>query len=118
MQACKEAVRACLVFGAATGLSVLSALSFAGSAAAVPDASCGTDNVFGLAVSASGTTSCATALQVAAAYTHHTGITTGSPVTVEAGGITWRCQEQQGDPNTSDRCVATDDANQWVSLTS
>ncbi len=116
MQSFNGALRAGLAVGAVLGVSVLTALSASGSADAAPDRYCGSDSVHGLAVFGSGSTSCSTALEVAHAYQARGS--SGSPVTVRVGGIAWRCQEQQGDPDPFARCVATADPSRWVELTS
>ncbi|MDT0611060.1 hypothetical protein [Streptomyces lancefieldiae] len=115
MQSFAGTVRAGLAVVAVLGASALTALSAADNANAAPGEYCGADRVHGLAVFGSDSTPCSTALQVADAYARGSS---GSPVTVHVGGTAWRCQEQQGDPNPFDRCVATADASQWVELTS
>ncbi|GEC08784.1 hypothetical protein SSP24_64390 [Streptomyces spinoverrucosus] len=116
MQSFKGALRAGLAVVAVLGVSALTALSASGSADAAPRGYCGSDSVYGLAVFGSAGTSCSTALEVANAYRAHGS--SGSPATVRVGGIVWRCQEYQGDPNPFDRCVATAGPSRWVELTS
>ncbi|MFV0132089.1 hypothetical protein ACLGIH_02275 [Streptomyces sp. HMX87] len=118
MQTFTNTARAGLVTVLVLALTLLTALSVADSAAAAPGRVCGTDGASGLAVSADRTTSCATALQVAGAYTQKARGATGSKVTVQVGGTAWNCQERQGSPNPYQQCVSTADSGRWVTLTS
>ncbi|GGU73439.1 hypothetical protein GCM10010260_01450 [Streptomyces filipinensis] len=79
---------------------------------------CGTDRATGLGVSARGNVSCATALQVAAAYTEVWRGTAGAPVQVRAAGAVWKCRERQGDPDPYQQCADTRDDTRLVTLTS
>ncbi|MYX96533.1 hypothetical protein GT045_17360 [Streptomyces sp. SID486] len=81
-----------------------------------PTAYCGTDKASGLAVWAAEKGSCATALQVASAYTEVWQGSTGA--SVRAAGTTWKCRERQGDPNPYQECVSTSDSGRWVRLSS
>ncbi|BCM65193.1 MULTISPECIES: hypothetical protein [Streptomyces] len=79
---------------------------------------CGPDKATGLAVWADRTESCATALEVASAYTKAATRTAEASATVRVGGTTWMCQERQGDPNPYRECVATSDSGRRVVLSS
>ncbi|MBL1082341.1 hypothetical protein JK359_10150 [Streptomyces actinomycinicus] len=79
---------------------------------------CGTDQASGLGVSAGKNVPCATALQVAAAYTGGRPGTADAPVPVRAAGSVWKCHEEQGDPNPYQRCVDTQDDTRLVMLSS
>jgi hypothetical protein len=94
------------------------AQSFADSGTASKAAYCGTDQSSGLAVSATRNVSCATAVQAAAAYTKVWQGKAGKPVQVRAGGVTWECQERQGDPNPYQVCVDSQDKTRLVTLSS
>ncbi|MER6735030.1 hypothetical protein [Streptomyces puniciscabiei] len=79
---------------------------------------CGTDRATGLAVSATKGVPCATALQVAAAYTKVWHGTEGAPLEVRAAGVTWKCQEHQGDPDPYRQCATTQGDKRLVTLSS
>ncbi|MFI9242039.1 hypothetical protein ACIGXF_05505 [Streptomyces sp. NPDC053086] len=83
-----------------------------------PVAYCGTDKATGLAVWAAEKGSCATALEVAAAYTKVSNGSAAAPVEVRAAGTAWKCRERQGDPNPYQECVSTSDSGRWVRLSS
>ncbi|MEU0370854.1 hypothetical protein ABZ070_11430 [Streptomyces sp. NPDC006283] len=111
--------------GLAAGLMGLAALGLsapattaAESVTVAPTTVCGTDSASGLTVSADRAETCATALQVAGAYTQVWHSTGGAATTVHAQGATWSCQELQGDPNPYQACVNTRDSGQRVTLTS
>ncbi|GAA3124931.1 hypothetical protein GCM10010521_09610 [Streptomyces rameus] len=93
----------------------------AGGTDRVPDrkpAYCGTDRASGLAVWAAEKGSCATALQVAAAYMKVRQGSAGASVGVRAAGTAWKCRERQGDPDPYQECVSTGDGGRWVRLSS
>jgi hypothetical protein len=83
-----------------------------------PVAYCGTDRASGLAVSAAEKGSCATALQVAAAYVKVWQGSAGASVGVRVAGTAWKCRERQGDPDPYQECVSTGDSGRWVRLSS
>lgn len=79
---------------------------------------CGADGTSGLAVATDQATGCATALQVAAAYTQDWYSGGEGAKTVHAGGSVWSCGERPGSPNPYQRCVDTGDRGRWVTLRS
>ncbi|MFF9156888.1 hypothetical protein ACF1AB_32220 [Streptomyces sp. NPDC014846] len=87
---------------------------------AAPEASrfCGTDPASGLAVWGDRADACAAALAVASAYTKAAAGTAKGPGTVRAGGVTWKCQERQGDPNPYQECVDASGSGRRVVLSS
>ncbi|MGW2034966.1 hypothetical protein [Streptomyces spinosus] len=106
-----------IMTGTAAGLLGAAALclgapapAFAGTGAAArsPVTFCGADKATGLAVWAEPAGSCATALEVASAYTKAAAGRSGAPATISVGGTAWTCQERQGDPNPYQECVTSD----------
>ncbi|MGJ5748892.1 hypothetical protein [Streptomyces puniciscabiei] len=107
------------LLGAAAFCLAGSAQAFAGTGVHLETTSyCGTDRATGLAVSATGSVPCATALRVAAAYTKIWHGTEGAPVQVRAAGATWTCREHQGDPNPYRQCAAAQGNTGLVTLSS
>ena len=92
--------------------------AFADAGGTQKSAYCGTDKASGLAVSAIGKVPCATASQVAAAYTKVWTDRTNAPLVVRAAGTTWKCQERQGGPDPYQQCVDTRDPGRQVTLSS
>ncbi|MFJ4523589.1 hypothetical protein ACIP4Y_21970 [Streptomyces sp. NPDC088810] len=123
MRSIKRSMAAALLGAAALGLWA-PALAVAGTGAAGSDTAqpsmsyCGADRATGLAVSADRTVSCATALQVAGAYTKAASGTGDAPATVRVGGAAWKCQERQGDPNPYQECVDASDSGRRVIVSS
>ncbi|MER6103264.1 hypothetical protein ABT115_13290 [Streptomyces sp. NPDC001832] len=82
---------------------------------------CGTDGTSGLTVGTAHARDCATALQVASAYTRSWNSGGEGATTVHAAGSFWSCREQPGPLNPYQECVETGDivgAGRWVTLTS
>ncbi|WP_234342525.1 hypothetical protein [Streptomyces sp. NRRL B-3648] len=79
---------------------------------------CGADQATGLAVSAGPSVSCATALQVAGAYTRAASRTGDAPATLRVGGTAWKCQERPGDPNPYQECVDAGDSARRIIVSS
>ncbi|MEE1805409.1 hypothetical protein [Streptomyces sp. BE133] len=79
---------------------------------------CGTDGRSGLTVGTAHARDCATALQVASAYTRSWNSGGEGATTVHAAGSVWSCREQPGPLNPYQECVETGGTGRWVTLTS
>ncbi|MFD7618189.1 hypothetical protein [Streptomyces sp. NPDC059802] len=79
---------------------------------------CGTDRASGLAVGTAHARDCATALQVASAYTRSWNSGGEGATTIHAAGSVWNCREQPGPLNPYQECVETGGTGRWVTLTS
>ncbi|MFE7268466.1 hypothetical protein ACFU9B_41930 [Streptomyces sp. NPDC057592] len=79
---------------------------------------CGIDRASGLAVATARARDCATALQVASAYTRTWNSGGEGATTIHAAGSTWHCQEQPGTLNPYQECIEIDRTGRWITLTS
>ncbi|MGW1412189.1 hypothetical protein [Streptomyces sp. NPDC002403] len=79
---------------------------------------CGTDRATGLTVGTALARDCATALQVASAYTRNWNSGGEKVTTVHVAGSVWKCREQPGPLNPYQECVETGGTGRWVTLTS
>ncbi|MER6503819.1 hypothetical protein ABT218_31845 [Streptomyces sp. NPDC001455] len=79
---------------------------------------CGTDGTTGLSVGTAHARDCATALQVASAYTRSWDSGGAEATTVHVAGSSWRCRERPGPLNPYQECVETGGVGRWVTLTS
>jgi len=79
---------------------------------------CGTDGTSGLTVGTAHAKDCATALQVASAYTRSWNSGGAGAMTVHAAGSFWNCGERPGPINPYQECVEVGGTGRWVTLTS
>ncbi|MFF9077037.1 hypothetical protein ACF1FX_33000 [Streptomyces sp. NPDC014646] len=80
---------------------------------------CGTDGSTGLSVGTAHARDCATALQVASAYTRSWNSGGGEgATTVHVAGSSWSCRERPGPLSPYQECVETGGTGRWVTLTS
>ncbi|MFJ1843501.1 MULTISPECIES: hypothetical protein [unclassified Streptomyces] len=82
------------------------------------DVICGTDRASGLTVGTAHARDCATALEVASAYTRSWNGGDEGATTVHAAGSAWNCREQPGPLNPYQECVETGGTGRWATVTS